>query len=99
MSPKTFLSSSLFFFNDAPHLSSSFAKAFAKDECKYFYLNITLYGELKHNLGLIIGTVEYQNLIEDIFFNEYINNGLCHKNKALINDFNEDKINYTYYFF
>ena len=73
-------------------------KTFANDECKYFYLNITLYGELKHNLGLIIGTVEYQNLIEDIFFNEYIKNGLCHKNKALINDFNEDKINYTYYF-
>jgi hypothetical protein len=73
-------------------------KTFDNDECKYFYLNITLYGELKHNLGLIIGTVEYQNLIEDIFFNEYIKNGLCHKNKALINDFNEDKINYTYYF-
>ena len=65
---------------------------------KYFYLNITLYGELKHNLGLIIGTVEYQNLIEDIFFNKNIEKDICHKNKILINDFNDDKMNYTYYF-
>ena len=34
ISPKTFLSSSLFFFNDEPHLSSSFAKAFAKEEAR-----------------------------------------------------------------
>ena len=67
-------------------------------EYKYLYLNITLYGELKHNLGLIIGTVEYQQLIDNIFFNENIKNGICHKNNALINDFNDDNINYTYYY-
>ena len=68
------------------------------DEYKYLYLNITLYGELKHNLGLIIGTVEYQQLIDNLFFNENIKNGICHKNNALINDFNDDNINYTYYY-
>ena len=43
------------------------------------YLNITLYGELKHNLGLIIGTVEYQQLIDNIFFNENITDDMVEK--------------------
>ena len=64
----------------------------------YFYLNKTLYGELKHNLGLIIGTLEYQQLIEEIFFNDYISKGICNKNKILINDFNDEEKNYTYYY-
>ena len=64
---------------------------------KYFYLNQTLYGELKHNLGLIIGSVEYQNLIENTFFKYYIKKNICHKNKMLINDFNDEKVNYTFY--
>ena len=64
---------------------------------KNIYLNKTLYGEIKHNLGLIIGTLEYQNLIEEIFFNEYLTNGICNKYKILINDFNDIKQNFTYY--
>jgi len=68
------------------------------DIYNYYYLNITLYGELKHNLGLIIGTVEYQNLIEEKYFNIYIKKNICFKKKILINDFNEEKINYTYYY-
>ena len=69
----------------------------SNDTYNYFYLNKTLYGELKHNLGLIIGTLEYQNLIEDIFFNAYIKDGICYKNKILINDFNDMEKNFTYY--
>lgn len=34
---------------------------YINDIYNYYYLNTTLYGEIKHNLGLIIGTVEYQN--------------------------------------
>ena len=64
---------------------------------KNIYLNKTLYGEIKHNLGLIIGTLEYQNLIEELFFNDYITNGICNKDKILINDFNDIKKNFTYY--
>ena len=67
------------------------------DNSKYFYLNTTLYGELMHNLGLIIGTVEYKNLIENIFFDDYIDNNICKKNKILINNFFDKKINYIYY--
>ena len=67
------------------------------EDNKYYYLNTTLYGELKHNLGLIIGTVEYQNLIEENFFNDYIENNICKKNKILINDFFDKKVNYIYY--
>ena len=62
------------------------------------YLNKTLYGELRHNFGLIIGTVEYHNLIENAFFKSYIKNNICHKKIILINDFNDNKVNYTYYY-
>ena len=68
------------------------------DIYNYFYLNITLYGEMKHNLGLVIGTVEYQKLIEEQFFNYYFNKSICHKEKILINDHHDDKVNYTYYY-
>ena len=71
---------------------------YINDIYKYFYLNITLYGELKHNLGLIIGTVEYQKLIEEHLFNYYLNKNICHKQKILITVHNDDKVNYTYYF-
>ena len=62
------------------------------------YLNFTLYGEIKHNLGLIIGTVEYQKLIEEFFFNYYIDKNICFKEKMLLTIHNDDKANYTYYF-
>lgn len=64
---------------------------------KNIYLNKTLYGEIKHNFGLIIGTLEYQNLIEELFFNYYLKNEICNKNKILINDFDDIKKNFTYY--
>ena len=68
------------------------------DIYKYCLLNITLYGELKHNLGVIIGTVEYQKLIEEQFFNFYFNTKICYKEKILITVHNDEKINYTYYY-
>ena len=71
---------------------------YINDIYNYYYLNTTLYGEIKHNLGLIIGTVEYQKLIEENFFNYYIKENICHKEKILINDFHDDKVNYTYYY-
>ena len=72
--------------------------SYINDIYNYTYLNITLYGEIKHNLGLIIGTVEYQKLIEEKFFNVYLKENICHKQKILINDHQDDKINYTYYY-
>ena len=65
---------------------------------KEIYLNTTLYGELRHNLGLIIGTQEYHNLILDVFFKYKIKKGICGKNEIVINDFNDNKINYIYYY-
>ena len=71
---------------------------YMNDIYKYYYLNTTLYGEIKHNLGLIIGTVEYQKLIEEQFFNAYFHKNICHKQKILITVHNDDKVNYTFYF-
>ena len=67
------------------------------DIYKDYILNTTLYGEIKHNLGVIIGTVEYKKLIDENFFNYYFEKNICHKEKQLITVHNDEKINYTYY--
>ena len=68
------------------------------DIYQYYILNTTLYGEIKHNLGVIIGTVEYKKLIDENFFNYYLEKNICHKEKQLITVHNDEKINYTYYY-
>ena len=75
-----------------------FMKINFNNRYKDLYLNTTLYGELRHNLGLIIGTQEYHNLIFDVFFKYKLKEGICGKNEIFINDFTDNKINYIYYY-
>ena len=50
--------------------------------------------QIDFNLGLIIGTYEYQQIIEKAFFNELINENICSKN--LVEYFYDNKITKYY---
>ena len=75
-----------------------FVKISYNNRYKDLYLNTTLYGELRHNFGLIIGTQEYHSLIFDVFFKYKLKEGICGKDEIFINDFNDNKINHIYYY-
>ena len=45
--------------------------------------------EIAFNLGLIVGTFEFQKFIEENYFNELTNKGICRR--TLINYFSEEK--------
>ena len=47
-------------------------------------LNLT-YAVLKYDLGIIIGTSHYKQIIEEIFFNKYISDNICQVNVVNLN--------------
>ena len=81
----------LYNYNHKKYFKSQYVNSYSNDNFEIFFNDIIIsenkiknysfngtYGYLNYNLGVIIGSHEYKQKIDDIFFNKLISNNICH---------------------
>ena len=88
----------LYNYNHKKYFKSQYVNTYSNDNFEIYFNDIIIsnnnknisfngtYGYLSINLGVIIGTKEYKEIIDNIFFNELISQNICKKDIIELNN-------------